>query len=186
VRAVPRLCELYPGICLTTEEKSTEKTLGGRKVTVGMIHCVRLATLRIARKSCRSRFPCSSGRGSTLGQRRCLPSCLTKGFPTSSYLESNLSEIWYGRRSRGLPNRREFVLPMYQGALVAMQRHLNCGTCSFLVWERDGGPPYRTRIFHHGTDELHIQHNTIPNGETISRAPFGYPDWGFSMIFPQL
>jgi hypothetical protein len=22
VRAVPRLCELYPGICLTTEEKS--------------------------------------------------------------------------------------------------------------------------------------------------------------------
>jgi hypothetical protein len=27
VRAVPRLCELYPGICLTTEEKA-RKTLG--------------------------------------------------------------------------------------------------------------------------------------------------------------
>jgi len=26
VRAVPRLCELYPGICLTTEEKA-QKTL---------------------------------------------------------------------------------------------------------------------------------------------------------------
>jgi hypothetical protein len=25
VRAVPRLCELYPGICLTTEEKSLKK-----------------------------------------------------------------------------------------------------------------------------------------------------------------
>jgi hypothetical protein len=25
LRAVPRLCELYPGICLTTEEKNTEK-----------------------------------------------------------------------------------------------------------------------------------------------------------------
>ena len=27
VRAVPRLCELYPGICLTTEEKARKKTL---------------------------------------------------------------------------------------------------------------------------------------------------------------
>jgi hypothetical protein len=33
VRAVPRLCELYPGICLTTEEKA-RKTLsyGSQKV----------------------------------------------------------------------------------------------------------------------------------------------------------
>jgi len=29
VRAVSRLCELYPGICLTTEEKSTEKPQSG-------------------------------------------------------------------------------------------------------------------------------------------------------------
>jgi uncharacterized integral membrane protein len=28
VRAGPRLCELYPGICLTTEEKAGEKTSG--------------------------------------------------------------------------------------------------------------------------------------------------------------
>jgi len=36
VRAVPRLCELYPGICLTTEEKA-RKTLsqGSRRVPVG-------------------------------------------------------------------------------------------------------------------------------------------------------
>ena len=29
VRVVPRLGELYPGICLTTEEKSTEKPHSG-------------------------------------------------------------------------------------------------------------------------------------------------------------
>jgi hypothetical protein len=34
MRAVPRLCELYPGICITTEEKAREniftwKNLGG-------------------------------------------------------------------------------------------------------------------------------------------------------------
>jgi len=36
VRAVPRLCELHPGICLTTEEKA-RKTLGqgSRRVPVG-------------------------------------------------------------------------------------------------------------------------------------------------------
>jgi len=36
VRAVPRLCELYRGICLTTEEKA-RRTLspGSRRVPVG-------------------------------------------------------------------------------------------------------------------------------------------------------
>jgi hypothetical protein len=33
VRAVPRLCELYPGICFTTEEKARKNlSLGSRKV----------------------------------------------------------------------------------------------------------------------------------------------------------
>jgi hypothetical protein len=38
VRAVPRLCELYPSICLITEEKA-RKTLrqGSRRVPVGMM-----------------------------------------------------------------------------------------------------------------------------------------------------
>ena len=36
VRAVPRLCELYPGICLTTEEKARENlSQGSRRVPVG-------------------------------------------------------------------------------------------------------------------------------------------------------
>ena len=36
VRAVPRLCELYPGICLTTEEKARKNlTQGSRRGPVG-------------------------------------------------------------------------------------------------------------------------------------------------------
>jgi len=38
VRAVPCLCGLYPGICLTTEEKArTNLSQGSRRVTVGTI-----------------------------------------------------------------------------------------------------------------------------------------------------
>jgi len=36
VRAVSRLCELYPGICLTTEEKARKNlSQGSRRVPVG-------------------------------------------------------------------------------------------------------------------------------------------------------
>jgi len=36
VRTVPRLCEIYPGICLTTEEKARKNLSQGiRKVPVG-------------------------------------------------------------------------------------------------------------------------------------------------------
>ena len=36
VRAVPRVCELYPGICLTTEEKARKNlSQGSRRVSVG-------------------------------------------------------------------------------------------------------------------------------------------------------
>jgi len=31
VRAVPRLCEFYPGICLTTEEKARKNLSPGKK-----------------------------------------------------------------------------------------------------------------------------------------------------------
>jgi len=68
---VPRLCKLYPGICLKTEEKARKNlSQGSRKVPVGTIICVRMATLRVAMIRCRSRLPCSRGPGLTLGQRR--------------------------------------------------------------------------------------------------------------------
>jgi hypothetical protein len=31
VRSVPRLCEIYPGICLTTEEKARKNLSQGKK-----------------------------------------------------------------------------------------------------------------------------------------------------------
>jgi len=38
MRALPRLCELYPGICLTTEEKVQENFIQRRRrVPVGMM-----------------------------------------------------------------------------------------------------------------------------------------------------
>ena len=38
MRAVPRLCELHPGICLTTEEKVRKNlSQGRRRVPVGMV-----------------------------------------------------------------------------------------------------------------------------------------------------
>jgi len=36
VQAVPRLCKLYPGICLTAEEKAQKNlSQGSRRLTVG-------------------------------------------------------------------------------------------------------------------------------------------------------
>ena len=32
-------------------------------------------------------------------------------------------------------NCQILVLPLYHGALVAIRRHLDCSTCSFLIWE---------------------------------------------------
>jgi hypothetical protein len=52
---------------------------GSRKAHLGTIQCVNMGTLRVARTSCRSRSPCFRGLGSTLGQRKYLPSYVTKG-----------------------------------------------------------------------------------------------------------
>ena len=37
VRAVPRLCELYPGICLTTEEKARKKPVRVENLSQGIL-----------------------------------------------------------------------------------------------------------------------------------------------------
>jgi len=47
VRAVPRLCELYPGTCLTTKEKARKNlSQGSRRVPAGTIkkhkHTIRI------------------------------------------------------------------------------------------------------------------------------------------------
>ena len=99
-RAVPRLCiQLCPGIYLTTEENHGKTS-------------VRAAEKCLA-NHCRARFvwstwpPASGGlnwsagtrrsrltlqaTGPTLSQSKYLPSCRTRGFPTSANLESKLA-----------------------------------------------------------------------------------------------
>jgi hypothetical protein len=73
---------------------------------------------------------------SALGRRRCLPSCRTKWVPASVNFGSKLSVsalTWSAKN--GIPKSSWIcLLPTYQGALVAMRRHLDCSTCSFLTW----------------------------------------------------
>jgi len=50
MRAVPRLCELYPGICLTTEERARKNlSQGSRRVPAGTVK-IHKYTIRIYRQ----------------------------------------------------------------------------------------------------------------------------------------
>ena len=45
MRAVPRLCEFYPGICHTTEEEARKNlSQGSRRVTVYILHITKTPT----------------------------------------------------------------------------------------------------------------------------------------------
>jgi hypothetical protein len=62
-----------------------------------------------------------------LGRHRCLPNCQTKGFPESANFESKLSvNALMLSAKNGIPKYSWIRLQlMYQGALVAMRRHLD-------------------------------------------------------------
>ena len=67
-------------------------------------------TLRVTRTSCRTSSPLLGGRRSTLGQRRCLPSCSNNGYPTPANFESNLSVrdfVYRAKSCRAKPRRAE-------------------------------------------------------------------------------
>jgi len=76
--------------------------------------------------------------GSTLDQRKYLPSCRIRGFPTSANFESKLSVralMWSA--NSGMPRSWCICLLLaYQGSPVARRRHLDCNTCGFRTWER--------------------------------------------------
>jgi len=78
------------------------------------------------------------GTGSTLRQRKYLPSCRTRGFHTSADFESKLSVralMWSA--NSGTPRSSCICLLLtYQGAPVAKRRHLDCNTCNLRTWER--------------------------------------------------
>jgi hypothetical protein len=90
---------LYPGICLTTEEKSWKNLSQGNRKAISWSapNASCLVDLAIAGDGldwpagpCR---PCLSRQvtGSTLGQRKYLPSCSTRDFSTSANFASKLA-----------------------------------------------------------------------------------------------
>ena len=76
--------------------------------------------------------------GSALAQLNCLPSCCTRGFPTSANFESTLSVsalMWSG--NNGTPRSSCIsLLRTYQVTQVARRRHLDFNTCNLRTWER--------------------------------------------------
>ena len=52
------------------------------------------------------------------------------------------------------------------GCIGSIAKTLGLQYLQFLYMGAEGGPANRTRIVHHGTDELIIQQNTIPDGQS--------------------
>jgi hypothetical protein len=76
--------------------------------------------------------------GSTLGQRKYLPNCRTRGFLTLANFESKLAviaPIWSA--NSGTPRSSCICLLLtYQGSPVVGRRHLDFNTCSLQRWVR--------------------------------------------------
>jgi hypothetical protein len=169
VRAVPLPCAVQPGIRLTTGKMRKTSGRGSRKLTAGDIHYVDVVTSRHV-VSIGLSIQVSLGTlgtpGLTLAQRKYLSSCRTNGFPTPDNFESvSRLEILCGRERMELPNHSWICLfPLYKGTLLAMRRHLDLIICS--SWqEASGGRPDGAHVFHHRTDELLIQWDSVPDGE---------------------
>jgi hypothetical protein len=54
------------------------------------------------------------------------------------------------------------------GCIGSNAKKLGLQCLQFLDVGASGGPPNGARVVHHGTDELLIQQNTIPDGKTAS------------------
>ena len=146
VQAVPRLCIIYPGIYLTTEEKSWKNLSQGiwKALSWPALNAICLVDLAITGDGLN--WPAGPYRpwflrqvmGSTLGQRKYLPSCRTGVFPTSANFESKLAvrALMWLANSGTLRSSCVCLLLTYQGPPVARLRHLDCNTCSLLMWVR--------------------------------------------------
>jgi hypothetical protein len=136
MRAGPRLCVVYPGICLTTEENHGKTQSGypkgARQISAEHDSFSRLGhCARWPRLACRP-WLSRQATGSTLGQRKYLPSYRTRGFPPSANFESKLAVralMWSA--NNGTPRSSCICLLLtYHWAPVARRRHLECNTCS--------------------------------------------------------
>jgi hypothetical protein len=130
--------ESYPGIWLTTAQKHG-KPQSGQPISHRTTRCADLAvfwgTASAGLLHVSSPRLCE-GLQSVLGRHRCLPSCRSKGLSRSAFFESKLSIsalMWLAKN--GIPKSSWIcLLPTYQGALVALWRHLDCKTSSFWTW----------------------------------------------------
>jgi hypothetical protein len=145
MRAVPRLNILYPGFALQLREITENLSHSSRKVLGHSApNTIRLVELAIAGDgldwSAGSRRPWLTPKasGPNLGQRRYLPSCRTRGFPTPANFESKLAvrALTWSANSGTPWSSCICLLLTYQGAPVARRRHLDCNTCSLRTWER--------------------------------------------------
>jgi len=115
VGAVPRLHIVYPGICLTTEEKSRKILSQDSQRVLGWsaLNAINLVDLAIAGYGldwpagpCRP-WLSRQVTGPTLGQRKYLPSCRSRGFPTQLTLSrSSQSGLWCGQQTAERPDPR--------------------------------------------------------------------------------
>ena len=88
MRAVPRLSILYTGIYFTTEENHGKPQSGYTK-GARLMSAERDSFSRLA-GPCRPSLTLQAT-GSTLGQRKYLPSCRTRGLPASANIVSKLA-----------------------------------------------------------------------------------------------
>jgi hypothetical protein len=145
---VPRLCKLYPGIYLTTEEKHG-KPQGTRK-RAGFL------------------FPSVGDVGRRFVRANVCQAVQISGSPhqlTSSRISQGSDVVGEIRDSQIIVNLPVTTIPEYIGSNA---KTLGLQDLKFLDMGASGRPPNGKRIVHHGTDELLIRQITIPGGETNS------------------
>ena len=145
-RAEPRVCIENPAICLINEEKSRKNLSKINRRGIGCLapKAIRLVELAIVGNGlnrpagqCRP-WLLRQATGSTIVQRKYLPSCRTRGFPTSANFESKLSaRVLMWSANCGMPRSPCVCLLLTcQEVPAARRRHLDFKTCKLRTWER--------------------------------------------------
>jgi hypothetical protein len=108
---------------------------------------------------------------SALGRHKCLLNGRTKGFPASANFESKLSVRSLMRSAKNRIPKSSWIclLATSQDALVAMLRHLDCKTCSFLTWLQAADLQIGQALsIRHRMDKLLVAYHTVSDGQSAS------------------
>jgi hypothetical protein len=124
VRAVPRLCELYPGICLITEEKARKNlSQGSRRVTVGTM-----------KTECTE---CQDERHITLTSTECPTRYQTRHFFNNFTTNEEISTKFATHYRHALQTRYRHTLQTHSSSLLTQRMYFcsNFAAISSLVLE---------------------------------------------------